>query len=154
MAKVNAENYHLDRFEYKSAWDKGYEFGEGIDEKISGFLDGFGDDDDKLKDLSQKPDQMPYDPNDGLNDIGSGVSDIAGNTSDIADAMDITEEDLKYLRDIAEKETINRFTTAEIKIEQTNNNTISSDWDIDGVVDGLTDLIDEAANNIAEGVHV
>lgn len=149
MSKVNAENYHLDRFEYKSAWDKGYEFGESIEEEISGFLDGFGNDgsdEDYLKDLEAKANK--YTP-----DYDS-LEDIAGNTSDIADAMDITEEDLKYLRDIAEKETINRFTTAEIKIEQTNNNTISSDWDLDGVVDGLTDAVDEAVNIIAEGVHV
>lgn len=54
--------------------------------------------------------------------IGDGVGDIADNTGSIKDSLDITEEDLKYLRDIAEQEAINRFTTAEITIEQTNNN--------------------------------
>lgn len=67
--------------------------------------------------------------------------------------MDITEESLKYLRDIAEQETVNRFTTAEIKIEQTNHNTISGKMDLDGVMDGLTEVVEEAAYTIAEGVY-
>ncbi len=68
--------------------------------------------------------------------------------------MDITEEELKYLRDIAEQETVNRFTTAEIKIEQTNHNTISNDIDLDGFVISLTEAVNEAAETMAEGVHV
>lgn len=67
--------------------------------------------------------------------------------------MKITEEDLKYLRNIAEQETVNRFTTAEITIKQTNNNNISGEMDLDGIVSGLTDAVDEAAYIIAEGVH-
>lgn len=68
--------------------------------------------------------------------------------------MDITDEELKYLRDIAEQETVNRFTTAEISIEQTNHNNISSGMDLDGVVSGLTDGVNEAVEIITEGVHV
>ena len=78
---------------------------------------------------------------------------IGEDTSDIKDGLDITAEELEYLRDIAEKDTINRFTTAEVKIEQTNNNQISSDMDIDGVVSHLTDMAQEAMQTIAEGVH-
>ena len=85
--------------------------------------------------------------------LGSGVSDIAGDTSAIKDSMDITEEDLKYLRDIAEQEAVNRFTTAEITIEQTNNNNVSGGMDLDGVVSGLTDAVNDAVDIITEGVH-
>ena len=88
-----------------------------------------------------------------MNGIGDDVSDISGNTGSIADSLDITNEDLKYLRDIAEQEAINRFTTAEIRIEQTNNNNVSSGMDLDGVVSGLTDVVNEAVDIIAEGVH-
>ena len=88
---------------------------------------------------------------------GTGMPDnldsIAGNTGAIKDSMDITEEDLKYLRDIAEQEAINRFTTAEINIEAPITNQISKDVDLDGVVDGLTGAVNEAADIIAEGVH-
>ncbi len=39
MAKLNAEDMHLGRFEYGAAWDAGYSFGEGIDNSVSGMFD-------------------------------------------------------------------------------------------------------------------
>jgi tape measure domain-containing protein len=150
MAQLNADDMHLGRFEYGSAWDAGYSFGEGIDESIANF------DPSSLFDTNV-PGADDYanlgNYGSSIGGIGSGVDDIAGNTGKIADSMDITEEDLKYLRDIAEQEAINRFTTAEITIEQTNHNTVSGKMDLDGVVDGLTDAVNEAVDIIAEGVH-
>ncbi len=67
--------------------------------------------------------------------------------------MDIAQEDLKYLRDIAEQEAVNRYTLAEVKVEQTNHNNINGSMDLDGVVSGLTDAVNEAVANITEGVH-
>lgn len=154
MAKLNAEDLHLDRFEYSSAWDAGYSFGEGIDESIANFdpsslfdtnVPGAGD----YADLSGYGSDLG-----GLGGIGSGVDDIAGNTGAIADSMDITEEDLKYLRDIAEQEAVNRFTTAEINIDQSGmQNTINNGMDLDGVISGLTEGVNEAIDSMAEGVH-
>ncbi len=150
MAKMNADDMKLGGFEYGEAWDAGYSFGEGIDQSIANF------DPSSLFDTNV-PGADDYanlgNYGSGIGGIGSGVDDIAGNTGAIADSMDITEEDLKYLRDIAEQEAINRFTTAEITIEQTNNNNISSGMDLDGVVIGLTDAVNEAVDIIAEGVH-
>ena len=57
------------------------------------------------------------------------------------------------MRDIAEQEAINRFTTAEITIEQTNHNNVSGGMDLDGMITGLTDAVSEAADIITEGVH-
>lgn len=148
MEKMNADDMKLGRFEYGAAWDAGYSFGEGIDESISNF------DPSSLFGTTDIPSPEDYANNfTGANGIGGDVSDIAGNTGAIKDSMDITEEDLKYLRDIAEQETINRFTTAEIQIEQTNHNNITSSMDLDGVVTGLTDAVNEAADIITEGVH-
>ena len=154
MAKLNAEDLHLDRFEYSSAWDAGYSFGEGIDESIANFdpsslfdtnVPGAGD----YADLSGYGSDLG-----GLSGIGSGVDDIAGNTGAIADSMDITEEDLKYLRDIAEQEAINRFTTAEINIDQSGmQNTINNGMDLDGFMGSLTDAVNEAIDSMADGIH-
>lgn len=147
MAKMNADDMKLGRFEYGAAWDAGYSFGEGIDESIANF------DPSSLFDTNV-PGAGDYAD---LSNYGAGlagdVGDIAGNTGAIKDSMDITEEDLKYLRDIAEQEAINRFTTAEITIEQTNHNTVSGKMDLDGIVSGLTDAAREAADIMAEGVH-
>ena len=60
---------------------------------------------------------------------------------------------MKYLRDIAEQEAVNRFTLAEVKVEQTNHNNINNGMDLDGVVSGLTDAVNEAVDSITEGVH-
>lgn len=150
MAKMNADDMKLGRFEYGAAWDAGYSFGEGIDESIANF-------DPSSLFNTNVPGADDYanlgNYGSGIGGIGSGVDDIAGNTGKIADSMDITEEDLKYLRDIAEQEAINRFTTAEINIEAPITNQISKDVDLDGVVDGLTGAVNEAVDIIAEGVH-
>lgn len=147
MAKMNADDMKLGRFEYGAAWDAGYSFGEGIDESIASF------DPSSLFDTNV-PGAGDYAD---LSNYGAGlagdVGDIAGNTGAIKDSMDITEEDLKYLRDIAEQEAINRFTTAEINIEAPITNQISKDVDLDGVIDGLTGAVNEAVDIIAEGIH-
>ena len=88
-----------------------------------------------------------------FDNMGSKLGDIKGDTGKISDSMDITEDDLKYLRDLAEQEVINRFTTAEIKIDMTNNNNINSETDLDGIVAYLEDTLYETMEIAAEGVH-
>ena len=85
--------------------------------------------------------------------MGSDLGDIKGDTGKISDSMEITEDDLKYLRDLAEQEVINRFTTAEIRIDMTNNNNINSETDLDGIVAYLEDALYETMEIAAEGVH-
>lgn len=90
---------------------------------------------------------------DALDNLYSAAADTAGNTAKMANAMEVAEEDLKYLRDIAEREAINRFTTAEIRIEQHNENHIGSDMDVDGIMDKWCGTFAEQLNVQAEGVH-
>lgn len=101
--------------------------------------------------------------NDAMNSFSfdpsnSTLGDIAGNTKDIADnTKDISEEDLKYLIDIAERDTINRFTTVPLSINITNNNEINGEQDIDGIVDKVTDKLktelEEELEYVSDGIH-
>ena len=140
----------IKQLEYISAgdaWDAGYSFGEGIEDKISNF------DPSSLFAVDGIPSAEDYADALTAGGIGGGIADIAENTGAMSDAMDITQEELKYLRDIAEQEAVNRFTTAEISIEQTNHNTIKNGMDLDGVVSRLDDALGEAIEISTEGVH-
>ena len=134
------------------AFNSGAEWGDGVAEGLSDALSGFMDD--LGVDIPNASDYTS-----GFGDaiaasgMGDNLSDIAGDTGNISDALDITSEDLKYLRDIAEQDAINRFTTAEINIEQNNTNNVNNGMDLDGVVSGLTDAVNEAVDIMTEGVH-
>ena len=140
------DGWQTDAFNAGAAW------GDGIADKVSNF---------SLSDLLGKtevPDPASY--ADGFNDviansgIGDGVGSIDDNTGKIKDEISTTEEDLKYLRDIAEQEAINRFTTAEINVDMSGmQNTVNSGDDIDGFMTKLTDSVNEAVDNMTEGVH-
>jgi len=130
------------RATYSGAWDAGYDFGQGIDDKIGGMFDASGLDSMGAFDLSNT-----------LDGIYGNTGDTAANTAATADALDIAEEDLAYLRDIAEREAINRFTTAEIKVEQHNENHISKDADLDGIMDAWANDFAEKLEVSEEGVH-
>ena len=130
------------RATYSGAWDAGYDFGQGIDDKIGGMFDASGLDSMGAFDLSNT-----------LDGIYGNTGDTAANTAATADALDVAEEDLAYLRDIAEREAINRFTTAEIKVEQHNENHISKDADLDGIMDAWANDFAEKLEVSEEGVH-
>ena len=127
------------RFEYGDAWAAGNDFGKGIDAKIGGMFNtgGLGD-------------SSGFD----LGGIAAYTGETADNTGKTADALAVTEEQLEYLRDIAERDAINRFTTAEVKIDMTGmTNRIDGSADLDGVISQLTEGFTEALVTAAEGVH-
>lgn len=82
------------------------------------------------------------------------LESIDHHTAGIKDAVTMTAEDLKYLKDLAEQEVINRFTTAEVKVEMKNDMQVSSNMDLDGVVTYLEDKLTETLQVVAEGVPV
>lgn len=132
------------------AFDAGASWGDGVADSVSNMFSGGGAGD---IDLTGGIDPSFLDSSNFAQNAGNGIADTADNTGKIADSVDISSENLKYLRDIAETEAINRFTTAEIKVEMTNNNNVSSNMDIDGMVDYLSTGLLEAMEQAAEGVH-
>ena len=102
------------------------------------------------------PELLGVDPVSGSGELGgikTGIDDVAGNTKAIKDAMDIVDEDLKFYRDMAEQEVINRYTTARVDIKVENQNNIASDVDADGMITHLIDQLGEAMDAGAEAVH-
>ena len=141
-------NWASDAFKSGAAW------GDGVADKIANF------DLSSVLGATDIPALDSFNMSNAIADgIGaSGVPDTsgstAGNTSKMADALSKSSEDLKYLRDIAEQETINRYTMASVHVDMSGmTNHIDNGMDIDGVVDGLTDAVDEAIENMTEGVH-
>lgn len=134
------------------AFNAGASWGDGVADAVSNFSlsDVFGSTD--------IPNVSDY--TSGFSDaianagIGDNLGNIAGDTGAIKDSMDITQEELKYMRDIAEQDAINKFTTAEISVDMSGmQNSINSGDDIDGFMTKLTDSVSEAVDNMTEGVH-
>lgn len=118
------------RIEYGDAWEKGKAKGLEISDKISGVFEGSN-----------------------MDNLLQNTQDIANNTGGISDSLDISKEDLKYMRDVAEREAINRYTTAQIAVDFKNTANINSNMDIDGVMNKFTEKLREAVDTSAEGVH-
>lgn len=132
------DGWASDAFAAGSAW------GDGVADKVSGLFDyEAGTIDDFVTDTGY-----------AMDGIGSDTADIADSTGGMAKSLDVSNEQLQYLRDIAERDAINRFTTAEVKIDMTGmNNRIEGSADLDGVISQLTDGFAEALVTAAEGVH-
>lgn len=119
------------------AYNAGYQVGENVDSAIGNFFGKNGMDDIQSK----------------LGDIGNSAAKTASDTDSIKDSLDVTSEELKYLRDLAEQEVINRFTTAEIHVDMggiTNN--VSNNNDLDGIINYLVEGVEIAMEETAEGV--
>ena len=71
----------------------------------------------------------------------------------MANTMEMSNEELRYLREIAERQAIDQFTTAEINLVMNNNNQIGSDADLDGIINILEQRVEQTMLAAAEGVH-
>ncbi|CZR99734.1 hypothetical protein CDFC105_70035 [Clostridioides difficile] len=162
VERIDPSSLHYDRLNYGKAWDGGYKFGEKLENNIKNAFDisKIAEDAKKKLGLDDLWDKK-YGLGDGfgsaglnspLGDAAKGAKDTAGNTAKMAKTMDKSQEDLKYLRDIAEQETINRFTGVNIKIDMNNTNNISKDADVDGIVNVLTEKLNDAMVVSAEGI--
>lgn len=148
------------RIEYGAAFQAGANWGDSAADKLSGMFN-------KKRETDSKYEAGAYNYTGGGTGAGAGsglggdaaktaanTGQTAANTAAIANSLDISNEQLKYLRDVAERDTVNRFTTAKIKVEMTNHNNVNSGMDLDGIVNGLTLAVEDAMSKAAEGVHI
>lgn len=146
--RINPQDYYLNRKSYSGAYSAGYQWGKGAGSKLKDAL--------KLRNL----------PSSKLSDAGSlnaanlpsgltgGVGNIDKNTGSIKDAVKSSSEDLKLIRELAERQAINKYTTATIKVDMTGmTNQISGSQDIDGIMNDFTKKLRSAIIAGAEGVH-
>lgn len=146
VGEVPADYWEAPKMEMKSlgnAWDTGYNWGANLFNTDDGKV---GNSDALMKSIN---DALGIgDKLDKGNDAGKKTAD---NTKKAADGIKMLNEDLKYLRDIAEREAINRYTTAEITVDMKNENHINSEMDIDGVIDKFGEKVEETVAMLAEG---
>lgn len=138
------------RMEYKdfgTAMSKGYEFGASLPGKFSTGLNSI---ENAINNFGKQEDAWNKMQNDTLGDLEKDVKKAGKKAQK---SRDKSQEDLKWLRDLAEQEAINRFTTAEVKVELTNHNNINSEMDLDGVIDYMVEGTQEALQRVVEGVR-
>lgn len=125
------------------AYNQGYDFGVGLKDKFGLSGTSSGVDENKLE-------TETYFDKAGLT---SNIDNMDKNTSKIAKSLDITSENIKYIRDFATQRAINRYTSTTIKVDMTNHNSINGEQDIDGIMNKLNSRIEEELYASAEGVH-
>lgn len=133
------------RFNYSDAYNAGYNWGASFEEKIKGMF--------SMPDIGDE-DLEKY--NDILKNVQNAASDtdaIKDNTNETNKKLSSIDDNLSLIKNFAEREAINQFTTQSVKVEMNNVNTISSDMDIDGMTNKLLENVVKAANGMAEGVH-
>ncbi|MCQ4637145.1 tape measure protein [Anaerovorax odorimutans] len=146
--------HHFNVFEdgwSSNAYKKGYGFGKKLGSKVKGLTDmtdNFGG-----KDLfggggaGGLTGSLPT-------NLENGVGNIDKNTGAIKDSVQSSSEDLKLLRELAERQAINKYTNAQISVDMKGmTNQIASDRDIDGVINVMTKKLENALVVSAEGVH-
>ena len=152
----------FERGSYSDAYKAGAAWGDGISNKVSNAVSDFKD-----KFSTKIPQQSDYanaiaNQNNSAADLANAKNgaNTAKNTGDTAKAaqkaaqsLDVTGENLKYIKDLAERDTINRFTTAKISVKQTNHNNVNSNMDLDGINEYLRSDLEQRMAATAEGVH-
>lgn len=148
VQRINPQDYYLGRKSYSDAYSAGYNWGKGAGSKLKEAL---------------KKEKLPSSNLQNSGGLGTanlpssltgGVGNIDKNTGSIKDSVKASSEDLKLIRELAERQAINKFTTATIKVDMTGmTNQISGSQDIDGIMNLFAKKLQNALITSAEGVH-
>ncbi len=134
--RLDASAYRIDGVDYVEAYKEGYDWGS----KFS------------LKGVLGEVAPQGFEGFELPEGIGEGIDEIAANTTDMRDTMEISEEDLKYMRDIAEREVIDRTVLRDVKLEVSNSfGDVRETADVDGIITRIEERLVEAIDSEAEG---
>lgn len=154
---INAADYQIKGIDYGKAWDKGYSAGQKVDNKVSDVIGSFGDIKNLVSDggaavgagseaasglgAGNEAASGLGAGSDGLGDIAKNTGNAAAagnttaaNTGKIADSMENAEENLEWIKDIAEREIIDRtvFSKVEVNMGGIANN-VNNMTDLDAI---------------------
>lgn len=120
----------MDFMDYTGAAKAGYQFGVGLEDKVAGLFNFDGGD---------------------MDGVYAGVSDTAANTGKLAESVNIADEDIKFLRDVAEMRYVQNFVTLTPTVAMNAN--ISEKVDVKSVVAEIERTLEEEFAAEAEGVY-
>ena len=141
------EKFNLQHIDYTDKFQTGNKIGSNMEAGVKDKYENF-----KTYLKQQDPTENSDNKLDSNENIIRNTGDTAMSTAAMADSMDVVDEELKYMRDAAEQEIINRFTLAELKVDVNNNNTIKNITDFDELNRRLSDVTGEILASAAEGV--
>lgn len=143
LKRMDATQVMMDRVGLKDMYNKGYE--KGANFSLFGKNAETGIDTNTEFGNSTNPEVAKS------NDL---LKNIDKNTKKAGDMLDLSHDEISYLRDLAEREAINRFTTAEVKVDVGGiTQHVSSALDLDDVVDYMTNRMEESIAIAAEGSY-
>lgn len=124
-----------DFIDYGSAAQSGYNFGQGIEDKVGNFF-GFGSGDDAVSNLLSG----------NIDSVGS-----VGEVGKINDDVNIADEDLKLMRDVAEMRYVQNFVRLTPTVSM--NAQVSEKADVNEVVSEIERRLESEFSMAAEGVY-
>ncbi|KYG91483.1 hypothetical protein A0U40_00605 [[Bacillus] sp. KCTC 13219] len=135
-----------ERFNYGDTWNSSYKWGED-------FFKSKEKEKEKEKEENNSVEEAINNAlaiGDKMDKGNENSKQIADNTGSMANGITLLNDELKYMRDLAEREAINRYTTAEVIVDARSENHINSELDIDGVIDRFGEKVEEVAVGLAE----
>lgn len=152
VKRVDPSKYTINkRFDYGDAYNAGYNWGKNLGSSKSKKTPTAKDYMSKANKNYTNTLSKAADPANAA--TAANTAKTAANTAKTANSVSATQEDLSYLRDIAEQEAINQITSPVINIDMTNNNTVNSSLDLDGISSMLRSKVEEEMYASAEGVY-
>lgn len=143
----------------KNWYNEGYDWGSGLSGKVKDYINDFSldkliqDAQNALGVLDATGGNLAKPDYGGILDSLGNIDKNTGATAKNTGNLDIDREEIMWMRTIGEREAVNRFTTAEVKIDMQNHNNIKSGLDLDGMMSSLVEKLREGVTSMANGLH-